>query len=221
MVDAVWTTGGDWRAAMLRNPVMQCLPSEYRVRVMASVEQVEFAAGEKLVRVDSPGDYFYLLVSGECRVLRSLLPGQAAVEVDRVVPGGSFGEEALLSGLPRNATVEAVTDSRLLRLPVREFQRFLREPLVQTASLVDLAQAVRLIDVRSVQEFDCGHLPAALNLPLRDLRQQCAELDVAVPSIVYCDSGRRSASATFLLRERGFHVRWLEGGVPAALLIER
>lgn len=214
-------SSADWMAAMLRSPVLQQVPSASIVRVIASVEPVEFAAGESIIRFDAQGDYYYVLVSGECRVLRPLHADGELVEVDRIPPGEGFGEEALISGLNRNATVEAVTDCRLVRLPGRDFQRFLREPMVQPVRLEEVGPSAQLIDVRLPEEYAWGHLPGATNLPLRDLRMRCTELDASRPVVTYCDAGGRSASATFLLRERGFNARWVEGGVSQAQLVER
>lgn len=214
-------SSADWMAAMLRSPVLQQVPSASIVRVIASVEPVEFAAGESIIRFDAPGDFYYVLVSGECRVLRPQQPDGEMVEVDRIPPGEGFGEEALVSGLNRNATVEAVTDCRLVRLPGRDFQRFLREPMVQPVRLEELGNGAQLVDVRLPEEFAWGHLPGSANMPLRDIRMRCTELDASRPVVTYCDAGGRSASATFLLRERGFNARWVEGGVPQSQLTER
>ncbi len=214
-------SSADWMAAMLRSPVLQQVPSASIVRVIASVEPVEFAAGESIIRFDAPGDYYYVLVSGECRVLRPVQDSGELVEVDRIPPGEGFGEEALVSGLNRNATVEAVTDCRLVRLPGRDFQRFLREPMVQPVRLEEVGKVAQLVDVRLPEEYAWGHLPGSANLPLRDIRMRCMELDASRPVVTYCDAGGRSASATFLLRERGFNARWVEGGVSQAQLTER
>lgn len=211
----------DWMAAMLRSPVLQQVPPANIVRVIASVEPVEFAAGEAIIRYGAPGDYYYVLVAGECRVLRQLQEGGELVEVERIPPGEGFGEEALVSGLQRNATVEALVDCRLVRLPARDFERFLREPMVQPAQLGQLDAGTQLVDVRLPEEYAWGHLPGSANLPLRDLRERCNELDATRPVVAYCDAGGRSASATFLLRERGFKARWIEGGVPQAQLTAR
>jgi rhodanese-related sulfurtransferase len=69
--------------------------------------------------------------------------------------------------------------------------------------------------VRLPEEFKRGRLPGAINLPLADLRTRVAGLDRNAIYVVYCDTARRSASATYLLSERGFDARLLAGGVPA------
>ncbi|MBD8528040.1 cyclic nucleotide-binding domain-containing protein [Pseudomarimonas arenosa] len=211
----------DWLSVMLRASPLQQVPPANIVRVIAAVEQVQFAAGETIIRQGAPGDDYYVLVEGECRITRKRSEGQAAEQIDRIGPGRGFGEEALISGLGRNASVEALTDCRLMRLCGREFQRFLREPLVQTATMDDLESDVQRVDARTPEEFAHGHLKGAINLPLRDIRASCLAMDPGRPAVVYCDGGGRSAAATFLLRERGFNARWLEGGVPSALLVER
>ncbi|MCB1567615.1 MAG: rhodanese-like domain-containing protein, partial [Xanthomonadales bacterium] len=110
---------------------------------------------------------------------------------------------------------------RLMRLSGREFHRFLQEPLVQTARLEDLNAGVQIVDARTHEEYAHGHLKDAINLPLRSIRDSCLAMDPAKPAVVYCDGGGRSAAATFLLRERGFNARWIEGGVPSAMLTEK
>jgi rhodanese-related sulfurtransferase len=51
------------------------------------------------------------------------------------------------------------------------------------------------------------------NIPLFMLRLKVDSLDPNVPYIVYCDTGRRSSAAAFLLSERGFHAYCLKGGL--------
>jgi len=68
-----------------------------------------------------------------------------------------------------------------------------------------VAAGARLLDVRSREEFDRGHLPGAVNIPVQDLDHHFA--DVGPPDgdvVVYCRSGHRSSRATELLRAHGF-----------------
>jgi putative ABC transport system ATP-binding protein len=58
-----------------------------------------YAAGETIIRKGDPGDEFFLVFDGEVEVIR------ADREVARLGPGDFFGEVALISGEPRNATV--------------------------------------------------------------------------------------------------------------------
>ena len=71
-----------------------------------------------------------------------------------------------------------------------------------------------LIDVREPSEFEAGHIPAAVNVPLGQVVAGIEELGIAkdAPLIVYCRSGARSANAARLLNAAGFtHVLDLGG----------
>lgn len=71
-----------------------------------------------------------------------------------------------------------------------------------------------LLDVRTVPEFEQGHLPGSVNLPLAELDQRYAELSKDLPIIVVCHAGVRSAYALEILEERGFRdIRHLPGGL--------
>lgn len=213
--------GGDWMSVLLRNPTLHRIPAGNIAQVIASVEQVDFEAGADILREGEPGDCYYVVVEGQCEVLRSDARDGSECRINLLQMGSGFGEEALVSGLPRNATVRALTNCTLARLTAGDFRRLLQEPVLRKGSLEALPDGARLIDVRLPEEFGRGHLPGAINLPLRDLRQLSASLDPGQgPLLVYCDSGRRSASAAFLLSERGFEVHWLAAGVTTERMVE-
>jgi CRP-like cAMP-binding protein len=204
----------DWMSAMLRNPAFHRIPPANIAQIIASVEQVEFASGETIIRQGEPGDYYYVVTDGLCQVvLQDVTTGQER-ELDRIGQGFGFGEEALVSGDPRNATVRALSRCALVRLAAQDFNRLLRNPMMQRANLDALPLGAVIVDVRLPEEYQRGHLAGAVNLPLRRLRSEARGMDASRPLIVYCDTGRRSASATFLLTERGFDARWVERGVP-------
>jgi putative ABC transport system ATP-binding protein len=69
--------------------------------VAEHMKKRHFAAGETIIREGEPGEEFFLISDGEVEVIRS------DHEVARLGPGDFFGEVALISGEPRNATVVA------------------------------------------------------------------------------------------------------------------
>jgi len=81
--------------------------------------------------------------------------------------------------------------------------------------------------VRPEDEFALGHLPKAVNIPLRALEARLAELDPAQEIVAYCRGPYcvLSYEAVALLRRRGFNVRRLVDGLPewkaAGLPVER
>ena len=68
-----------------------------------------------------------------------------------------------------------------------------------------------LIDVRTTEEFDTGHMPGARSLPLDQLRERADEVS-AKDLVVTCQVGVRGHTATLLLGELGFNVKNLDGG---------
>lgn len=67
-----------------------------------------------------------------------------------------------------------------------------------------LRKGAVVLDVRTVWEYEGGHLPGAVNLPLGRLRQDCGQLDSSKTYITCCSHGLRSVKAVSLLKERGF-----------------
>jgi rhodanese-related sulfurtransferase/DNA-binding transcriptional ArsR family regulator len=76
--------------------------------------------------------------------------------------------------------------------------------------------AVTVLDVRPADEYAAGHLPGALNVPLKILESRLSELDPGHEIVAYCRGPYCvfSFEAVAELRKRGFIVRRLEDGLP-------
>lgn len=73
-----------------------------------------------------------------------------------------------------------------------------------------------ILDVRTQQEYDSGHIPNAILIPVGELEDRLGELDEMKTILVYCQSGVRSAQARQILADNGFsEVYNLEGGIIA------
>ncbi len=71
-----------------------------------------------------------------------------------------------------------------------------------------------LLDVRQPEEYESGHIPGAMLIPLGELEARQRELDHSKKTITYCRSGRRSIAAAIALCGLGFkNVQNLEGGI--------
>ena len=75
-----------------------------------------------------------------------------------------------------------------------------------------IRQGAQLVDVRTPQEYACGALPGAVNLPLQWVAGAHEHLDQERPVIVYCRSGQRSEMARMILASIGFSNVWNIGG---------
>ena len=104
------------------------------------------------------------------------------------------------------------------------FQSHFGDKLSGFASIAP-EQAVRLmndgafmLDVRSLDEYRSGHLTGAKNISVADLSAKLDALEAhkSGPTIVYCESGMRSARACGVLRKAGFEqLHNLAGGISA------
>ena len=91
----------------------------------------------------------------------------------------------------------------------------------------DMAEgAVTVVDVRGASEYEAGHVPGALNIPVGLLDDHLAELPTSQPVVVHCQGGARSSIAASVLRARGFDAvlnmtggldAWMAAGLPVAL----
>lgn len=198
----------DWMTRLLQAPAFQKLPPTNLHTLFQRLQALDVKAGERVIREGDAGDWFYVIVEGRCRIEHQ---GQhpRPLQLAEFGPGDCFGEEALIAGLPRNASAVMLTDGRLMRLARKDFVELLNEPLLirldpgAAQARVD-AGAARWLDVRLPGEFEEGHFPGSRNLPLRLLRAKIGTLERDLLHICICDSGRRSAVAAYLLTQRGY-----------------
>lgn len=98
-------------------------------------------------------------------------------------------------------------------------------PAAAAELLADTADPEIVLDVRTPDEYNEGHLADAVLIDFyeADFRDQLAELDRDANYVLYCRSGNRSAEAATLMEELGFSsvdevdggiVEWLEAGLP-------
>ena len=191
------------------------LPPANIQALLGKFVRVPARRGETIIRQGDPGDYYYLIESGRCKISRMV--AGASVQLAEIKEGDAFGEEALVADTVRNATVVMNTDGMLLRLSKQDFNQLLLAPLLQKVTGDEaerrIAAGAQWIDVRFPAEYQSDGYPDAINIPLNDIRPAAAALDPAIEYIVYCQTGRRSSAAAFLLSQRGLHATLLEGGM--------
>jgi rhodanese-related sulfurtransferase len=111
------------------------------------------------------------------------------------------------------------TDGVLMRLNKQDFRELMNAPLLQWVSPEEaraiIARGGRWLDVRLPSEHQTLTIEGALNVPLYLIRLKLATLDRNTPYVVYCDTGRRSSAAAYILVERGFDAYVLTGGLSS------
>jgi rhodanese-related sulfurtransferase len=91
-------------------------------------------------------------------------------------------------------------------------------PQIHLESLLEGGERPFVLDVRTPAEFEQGHLPAAINISIDELRDRRAELPTDRSIVAYCQVGQRGYLATRLLMQWGYRVRNLSGGYKTYLL---
>jgi rhodanese-related sulfurtransferase len=73
-----------------------------------------------------------------------------------------------------------------------------------------------MLDVRSLEEWEEGHIPGATLIPLDQLSQRYGELPADQEIVIYCRSGNRSGNALTFLSQAGFTgIYSMDGGINA------
>jgi adenylyltransferase/sulfurtransferase len=84
---------------------------------------------------------------------------------------------------------------------------------VDLKARLDRGDRLVVLDVREPQEYQINRIDGSVLIPLGELGQRYSELDPAVEIVAQCKSGMRSAKAAEFLREKGYRVRNLKGGI--------
>jgi CRP-like cAMP-binding protein len=143
----------DFGRKLMAGPDGVCLLSREELKLVArDVKRTRFTQGEVLMRQHEEGEAFYVLVQG--RVQGSLTNSDAARPVEfHLQPGALFGEMSLLTGLPRSATMTALTNCELLEFDRGAFTHLLslREEIPRVLS--DLAAARAAANAQSLEKL--------------------------------------------------------------------
>jgi CRP-like cAMP-binding protein len=209
----------DWMTTLLQSKAFHRVPPANIQAIFMRMQRVDYRAGDVVIKQGDDGDYFYVIVKGQCVVTRETPLSKEGIRLAELTIGDTFGEEALISDAKRNATVSMVTDGTLMRLAKDDFRTLLNEPMLEW---VDAEQAKEIVknggvwlDVRLPSEFETSHLEGALNVPLYFIRLKLKTLDRSARYVVCCDTGRRSSAGAYILNERGFSACVLRGGIGA------
>ncbi|MBI5450331.1 MAG: cyclic nucleotide-binding domain-containing protein [Gammaproteobacteria bacterium] len=208
--------------SLLKRPLFEHLPYAHRQVLMRRMVEVPVAAGEVVIREGEESENYYLIAEGCCRLSRSVGgdSGQEIIMGD-LDPGHGFDEGALIENEPNEWTVTMLEDGLLLKLSKGEFLTLLVRPFIKWVgcdeALLRQTDGAVLLDVRTPAAFQRNNLPGSLNMPLIVLRRAVTIIDRTRSYIVCCDVGRRSATAAFLLAQRGIDTAILEGGLRKSL----
>lgn len=112
--------------------------SKKELRTIATLaDEIDLRQGKVLTRQGAPGREFFVLLEGTVEVMRD------GERIDTLGEGDFFGELALISNIPRTATVTATAPIRALVVFGRDFRRLLEEDAVIARKVLE-AMAERM-----------------------------------------------------------------------------
>ncbi len=198
----------DWMEALLSSPLFEFIPPANIQTLFSKFEEVEFEAGEAVIRQGEPGDFFYVIQSGKTKVERR--SGDKMAVLAELGAGDNFGQDALVSDIPRNATVTMTRKGKLMRLSAEDFESLLMRPLIEIVSMEEVQEMIEqgepktyILDVRNQSEVENDSIQGAINVPLLSLRKNLPKLKPEAIYVCASDGGRRSELAAYILNENG------------------
>lgn len=217
--DSPFEGDSEWLEQMTLNEAFINLPREKLIAVVMKMEPLRVKKGDVVVKQGDPAVHYYVIKSGEFTIARKEADGKIKV-LSRFEKGDVFGEDALISGQARNASVVAMSDGIVMRLAKADFNEMIKKSLLSYVSQDDMQKMLNagaeLIDVRSRQEYAKGSLPNSKNIPVSQIRGAMSSFDPDKSYVVFCQSGVQSEVAAFILIQQGLHAFVLEGGMRAA-----
>ncbi|TVZ39457.1 rhodanese-related sulfurtransferase [Alteromonadaceae bacterium 2753L.S.0a.02] len=213
----------EWMQTVLNSNLFLKVPPVNAEQIFTRLTPMVVHANEVVVRQGEIGDCCYFIKEGDAVVTRHSDTIKHSEILADIAVGRCFGEDALVYEKVRNADVTMKSDGVLMRLEKSDFLLLLKEAVVDEVSeseLSSLAEKPTLIDVRTDEEYSAGHLAFSGNIPLNLLSMKKRLLSPEKLYIFYCDTGRRSRAAAYLLGKQGYNVMALRDGYVGSRMAE-
>ena len=200
-----------WMENLLSTPLFEFVPPSNIQALFKRFEPIAVGANQTIITQGDEGDYFYVIKTG-----RLAIDQTTSEEVKRVAEmgaGSGFGQDALISDAPRDATVTTLESCELMRLSEGDFSELLMTPVIEYVTFEEV-EAVKsmqskppvFVDVRSNLEVQ----PLAISdpvkrIPLPMLRDEMKALESDPIYFVIGPKRPKIAElAAYLLNEAGF-----------------
>ncbi len=194
----------DWMMAMKQTALFQKLQNEVVTQLFHVMDEKTYKAGENVITQGEAGDYFYLIKQGQCEGSRT--DNNMKATLAKLGPTNSFGEEALLTRSPRNATVTMLTDGLLMRISKADFEELMFLPSVQCISPADASALLKNgaipVDLRRNNRKQTS-LKNAIAMPAFSLRYKLNQFASDKKYLIICDSTSDQALASYLFSKTG------------------
>lgn len=209
--------GIDWMSTLLSSPLFEFVPPSNIQTLFSRFEEVKCEAGEVVITQGEQGDYFYVIQAGRAKVERTA--GEKKAVLAELKPGDNFGQDALVSDTPRNATVTMTSNGTLMRLSAPDFQSLIMSPVIETVNMEEAQEMIRqgdprtyIVDVRTPSEYEADKITGSINIPLLLLRKNLRKLKDDAVYLCMSDDGKRAQLGAYQMNEEGYSAYVLKRG---------
>ncbi len=200
---------GNWMERLLATPLFEFIPPTNIEALFKRFKTRQVSSGEIIIKQGDPGDYFYMIKTGSVSV-HIAINGKVN-QVAKLTAGQSFGQDALVSDMPRNATVMATTPCQLGMLTEADFEDLLLNPVIETITPAEIEEAVRVqgteVKILNLYQSDESQPESSaeeISIPFMELRNHIHELS---KEVIYAVRGPASPKikllGAYLLNEGG------------------
>ena len=205
----------DWLETLLTSELFSHIPPSNIQQLLARFEEREVALGDVIIQEGDAADECFVLKQGRAIVSRE--SHQHTTTLAALGSGALFGEDSLISHLPRSASVTMSSDGIIMALSKEDFDSLMKNPVLEYIhedELPDLLEnsdvGVVILDIRSPQEASESPVLHARQVSLGELRELGDSLS---PDFLYVVAGEaRAEAAAYILSEAGLEVRVLSHG---------
>jgi len=128
------------KSSLNERSFLDYVPHEMLAEIKGKMKTRTFPAGTIIFREGDPGDAYFSILEGRVRAFRKDEHG-LVVDLAELGPGDGFGEIALLTGTPRNASAVAVEETVLTIVPKELFDQILEKyPMVALSFVKDISK---------------------------------------------------------------------------------
>ncbi|MCY0966025.1 cyclic nucleotide-binding domain-containing protein [Parathalassolituus penaei] len=200
----------DWLEALLTSDLFNKIPPGNIQKLINRFAEREVKLGDVIISQGDEASECYVIKRGRALVTRQTPKGLETLAA--LGAGALFGEDALISQLPRSANITMSSDGILMVLNKDDFDQLLKSLVleyIEEADLDDLIEnsdtGVVLLDVRNNEEIQHNPIPRSRAMPLARLRTEMRSLDKVFMYVII--GGGRAEAAAYILIEDGYQVK--------------
>lgn len=134
----------DWAEVLSTFPLFSGIAKRRLRKLVNQATFAEYGPGDIVIQKGAPADSLYVILAGSAKAL-----GKPASRTLRI--GDYFGEMSLLDGTPRSATVIAISELHLIKLPREAFLDLARDPEIALKMLRTLGSQIRRLEAQTTE----------------------------------------------------------------------